>query len=63
MQANEKPQLVMTGGNGEPIGYRCSLCSQLFLLPDDRSPKEAAAELLAAFQEHVGEEHAKEAKD
>jgi len=63
MQANEKPHLVMTDGKAEPLAYRCSLCGQLFLLPDDRIPKEAAAELLAAFQEHVGEEHAKEAKD
>lgn len=63
MQANEKPHLVMTEDKGEPMAYKCSLCGQLFLLPDDRSPKEAAAELLAAFQEHVGEEHAQEAKD
>jgi hypothetical protein len=63
MEPNEKPRLVMTGDKGEPMAYRCSLCGQLFVLPDDRSPKDAAAELLAAFQEHVGEEHAEEAKD
>ena len=63
MQSNEKPHLIMAGGKGEPTAYHCSLCGQLFLLPDDRSPKEAAAELWAAFQEHVGEEHAEEAKD
>jgi hypothetical protein len=63
MQANEKPHLKMTGAEGEPMAYHCSLCGQLFLLPDDRSPKDAAAELLAAFQEHVGEEHAQEGKD
>jgi len=63
MQTNEKPQLVMTGAKGEPMAYHCSLCGQLFLLPDDRSPKDAAAELFAAFQEHVGEEHAQDAKD
>ena len=59
----EKPRLVMTGAKGEPMAYECSLCGQLFLLPDDRSPKEAAAELMITFQEHVREEHAGEAKD
>jgi len=59
----EKPRLVMTGAKGEPMAYECSLCGQLFLLPDDRSPKEAAAELMIVFQEHVREEHAEEAKD
>jgi hypothetical protein len=63
MQANEKSHLVMTGAKGEPVAYHCSLCGQLFLLPDDRSPKDAAAELVAAFQEHVDEEHAREGKD
>jgi hypothetical protein len=63
MEANEKPRLVMTGGKDEPMAYQCSLCGQLFLVPDDRSPKDAAAELLAAFHDHVGEEHADEAKD
>jgi hypothetical protein len=57
MQSNEKPHLIIAGGKGEPTAYHCSL------RPDDRSPKEAAAELWAAFQEHVGEEHAEEAKD
>ena len=59
----EKPRLVMTGAKGEPMAYECSLCGQLFLLPGDRSPKEAAAELMAAFQEHVQAEHAEEGKD
>ena len=59
----EKPRLLMTGAKGEPMAYECSLCGQLFLLPDDRSPKEAAAELMIVFQEHVREEHAGEAKD
>ena len=61
--AKEKPRLVMTGGKDELMAYECSLCGQLFLLPDDQSPKEAAAELVAAFQEHVREAHAEEAKD
>jgi hypothetical protein len=63
MQVNEKPHLGMTGAKGEPMTYQCSLCGHLFLVPDDRSPKDAAAELLAAFHDHVGEEHADEAKD
>lgn len=61
MQANEKPRLVMEGTKGE--AYHCALCGQLFLLPEDRDPEEAARELLAAFEVHVGEEHAREAKD
>jgi hypothetical protein len=63
MQSHEKPHLVMTGAKGEPIAYQCSACGQIFLLPEDRSPKDAAKELLAAFQDHVGEVHAEEAKD
>ena len=62
MQEEEKPQLVMTRGEGEPMAYHCSLCGQLFLLPDDRSPRDAAAELLEAFREHVREEHAERAE-
>jgi hypothetical protein len=54
---------VLTGTKDDPLAYRCSLCGQHFILPDDRSPRDAAAELLAAFQEHVREEHAEEAKD
>lgn len=64
MPSNEKPRLVVTDWvKGEPVAYRCSSCSQVFLLPDDRSAKEAAAELIAAFHEHVGEVHGDEAKD
>ncbi len=63
MEPNEKPRLVMTGGKDKPMTYRCSLCGQLFILPHERSPKDAAAELLAAFQEHGREEHAQEEKD
>ena len=63
MEPNKKPRLMMTGGKDEPMTYQCSVCGQLFILPDDRTPKDAAAELLAAFQEHVGEEHAEEGKD
>jgi hypothetical protein len=54
MQAIEKPHIGMTGTKGEPMTYECSLCGHLFLVPDDRSVEDAAAELLAAFEEHVG---------
>jgi hypothetical protein len=64
MEPNEKPRIVVSAWvKGQPMTYRCSLCGQLFLLPADRTPKDAAAELVAAFQDHVGEEHAQEAKD
>lgn len=64
MDSSEKPRLVVTTWvKGEPIAYQCSLCGQNFLLPDDQTPKEAAAELQAAFHQHVREEHAGEAKD
>lgn len=63
MAAKDKPRLAMTGSKDKAMTYCCSLCGQLFILPDDRSPKDAAAEVLAAFQEHVAEEHAGEAKD
>ncbi len=57
----EKTQPVLTGwGEGEPMTYKCSLCGRPFLFPEDRSPKEGAAELWAAFQEHVQEEHSEE---
>jgi hypothetical protein len=56
---SERPKLVMTNWlRGEAIGYKCSLCSRVFLLPEDRSPKEAAAEVMDAFKEHVRELHA-----
>ena len=62
MNSREKPRLVVTEWvKGEPVAYQCSLCGQL--LPEDRVPKEAAAELLAAFHQHVGEEHGGEAED
>jgi hypothetical protein len=64
MQSNEKPHLVVTSRvEGEPMSYECSRCGQIFLLPEDRSPRDAAAELLAAFRNHVGEEHAEQAGD
>ena len=64
MNSGEKPRLVVTAWvKGEPIAYQCSLCGQNFLLPDDRAAKQAAAELVAAFHQHVREEHAGETKD
>lgn len=64
MSSREQPRLVPTEWvKGEPTAYKCSLCCQIFLLPDDRSPKEAVVELQAAFHEHVGEEHGDEARD
>lgn len=63
MNSSEQPRLLVTEWvKGEPIAYQCSRCGQVFLLPDDQTPKEAAAELLGAFREHVREEH-DEAKD
>lgn len=64
MSSSEKPRLVFSAWvKGEPIAYQCSLRGQTFLLPDDRTPKEAAAELRAAFREHVLEDHAGEAEE
>jgi uncharacterized OB-fold protein len=48
---------------GEPMSYQCSQCGQIFLPPEDRDPKDAAEELLAAFHEHVGEVHAEKANE
>jgi hypothetical protein len=55
---SERPRLVMTSWlRGEVIAYKCSLCGQIFLLPEDRSPTEAAAEVMDAFKEHLREHH------
>jgi hypothetical protein len=54
----QEPRLILTSWvKGEDFAYECSRCSQLFLLPEDQTPKEGAAELLAAFREHVSAEH------
>jgi len=59
---NEKPTLVMNAWlMGEPVGYECSFCGQRFLLPEDRNPREGAAELYAAFHDHVREQHPEDA--
>jgi len=56
---SEKAQLVVAGPvrNGDHFLYECSLCGQPFILPEDREPRDGAAELLAAFREHVREQH------
>jgi hypothetical protein len=54
----EKPRLVLPRlAKGEPFDYQCSRCGQPFLLPEDRTPREAMAELWAAFNQHVQEAH------
>jgi len=54
-----KPQLVVSPWiRCGPYIYECSLCGRKFMLPEDRSPKKAAAELWAAFNEHVHQAHA-----
>lgn len=38
--------------------HSMTLCGQMFLPPENRSPKEAAAEVMDAFKEHIRELHA-----
>jgi len=55
---DERPQLIIGGGTpGKPITYVCSRCGRPFPLGEDRTPKEAVAELLAVFKAHVQKEH------
>jgi len=55
---NEFPQLILYDlDTVEPLTYRCSTCGQMFLLPEDRTPKEAVAEMWIAFKDHVRESH------
>jgi hypothetical protein len=44
-------------GSGEAMAYACSLCGQTFLLPEDQPPKERVAEVWAAFNDHVRQDH------
>ena len=61
MRLKSKPELVVTCWfEGEPVGYRCSQCEQIFFPPEDRGPEDATAEVWAAFQEHIGEVHEEE---
>jgi len=55
----ERPHLLISEVvASQPILYEWSLCGQKFVLPEDRTPKEGASELLAAFRDHVREEDA-----
>jgi hypothetical protein len=55
---DEKPKLRMSRWvKGEAMAYECSLCGQTFLLPEDQPPKEGVAEVWAAFNDHVRNEH------
>ena len=57
----DRPQLVLSPWiKGEPVHYKCSACNQMFILPEDRTPKEAMAEVWAAFHEHVRDVHPEE---
>jgi hypothetical protein len=54
----EKPQLRMAPWvKGDAMAYECSLCGRTFLLPEDRPPKEGVAEVWAAFNDHVRQDH------
>ncbi len=54
----EKPQLQIRPWKlGEPFVYRCSVCGQEFIAPEDRSAAEGMSELWAAFHEHIEEVH------
>lgn len=59
----QEPRLVLTCWvRGEPFFYKCARCGQAFLLPEDRTPKEGALEVWAAFKEHVQQEHPEDAE-
>ena len=53
-----KPKLIVGGPDSpHPLHYICSHCSKPFYLPGNQPPKEAVAELLQNFGEHVKREH------
>jgi hypothetical protein len=53
-----KPKLIVGGSDSpQPLHYLCSHCLQPFYLPGNQPPKEAVAELLQNFGEHVEREH------
>jgi len=55
---SEKPQLALsTWSKGGTICYKCSVCNQSFILPEDVTPTQGIAEVFAAFEEHVREVH------
>lgn len=52
-----KPKLIVGNPDRlEPLQYLCSHCFRAFYLPSS-APKEAVAELLHNFEEHVEREH------
>ena len=53
-----QPQLIVTSfGKSRPIDYVCSLCGRIFPLPEEQSPKEAAAALYSRFKDHIRQDH------
>ena len=53
-----KPKLIVGDPNSlEPLQYLCSHCLRPFHLASNQPPKEAVAELLHNFGEHVEREH------
>ena len=60
---NQRPRIVLSPWvKGEPLSYKCSICAHRFILPEDRDPKAGMAEVWAAFNEHVHEEHSEDAE-
>ena len=54
----DKPQLQIKPWKlGEAFVYRCSVCGQEFIAPEDRRPEEGMTEVWAAFYEHIRECH------
>jgi len=54
-----RPKLIVGGsGSSQPLQYVCSHCLRPFHFPGNQPPKEAVAELLQSFGEHVEREHA-----
>jgi hypothetical protein len=49
--------IIKIPAKGEPMVYQCSLCDQIFPLPEDGTPKEAMATIRATFQEHIRGSH------
>lgn len=53
-----KGQLIINvSANRESMVYQCSLCGVGFELAEDRGAKEAMKELMAAFKDHMREQH------
>jgi hypothetical protein len=53
-----KPKLIVGDPDSlEPLQYLCSHCLRPFYLPSNQPPKEAVAELLHNFGEHLEREH------